>query len=67
MSSGDYLSRLLHSINDAYPNIFDPHVLSNVFPSLLLALVARNTNIVLTTTHVADLQKATAKASFSPF
>ncbi|KAF8588651.1 hypothetical protein K439DRAFT_1629435 [Ramaria rubella] len=41
--------------------MLDTKVLTALFPSLLLALVARNTNIILSTSQPAELQKSTAK------
>jgi hypothetical protein len=62
MSSHNFLRGVLQSVQEAYPDLLDTQVLKTLFPSLFLALVARNTNIIIhTSSQPAELQKSTAK------
>ena len=63
MSSHEFLDGMLQSAQEAYPNLLDTEVLKALFPSLFLALVARDTNIVIHASQPAELQKSTAKVS----
>lgn len=54
---------MLQSIQEVYPNLLEHQVLKTLFPSLFLALVARDTNIIVHTTQSAEIQKSTVKAS----
>lgn len=54
---------MLQSVREAYPNLLDMQVLKTLLPSLFMALVARDTNIIIHTPQPAEFQKSTAKVS----
>lgn len=63
MTSHEFLGGILRSVQEAWPNLLDIQVLKTLFPSLYLALVARDTNIIIQTPQPAELQRSTEKVS----
>lgn len=60
-TTSDYLSHVLDTIQEAHPTLADPSTLRAVLPSLLLALIAGDTNLIISTPQPSHLQKVIGK------
>ncbi|KIJ39861.1 hypothetical protein M422DRAFT_257178 [Sphaerobolus stellatus SS14] len=64
MSSNEFLKKVIISVQETYPNLLDISVLTTLLPSLLLGLVARETNVIVSSPQPAEIQRAVSKAIF---
>ncbi|GJJ06249.1 hypothetical protein Clacol_000440 [Clathrus columnatus] len=61
----DYLTHVFQVIQEVYPSLVDPPTLRALLPSLLLALVAGDTNVIISTPQPSNIQKVIGKACLS--